>query len=290
MAASVPRHTIDGYHAHDRASRASHARPRNLAGTDKGRANVIHTDRERNDPLASLRPAMMRTMRFVLLLSIVITGCGGAPAAAVNPPPPRAVSDGPAYFTALEERLRNAEEITLDVEIENGAANAPRRLRAQVTRDRLAWQLTFHRDGADVEATMESDGSTARFHDGSTGRDTEQPARDDLRELFTLGLALGGAQSAVMVTAAPDVITMSDGEECCFVELERANVGTPEEMDGVTATPLHVRLTRFGQDSDTGTVWIDPASDLPIRRDIRTRDQGEPRHVIEHYRTFAVRP
>lgn len=201
------------------------------------------------------------------------------------------VTDAMAYLEELEHRLRVAEEIVIEVEVEGAPELAPRAVLMQAQANRLRWQANFVQNGRSGVATMDSDGTTARIHDDAMpGGDREVATQRDLRELLVQAIARANVVTAVGVTVAPDALA-PDGDECCWVAITRADVGSAETIDGVRAVPIRARLARFGREYESTTLWIDPATRLPVRRDsYNTAADGTSTHIIEHYRRFDVRP
>jgi len=256
-------------------------------------------------------PACRRIVLSSLVVSTLLLGACGAPP---RPPPweagkeePAAASsvlpaDPEAAFTALQERLLAARSIELAVEVESSQPY-PSLLTGTLTL-RSGNQLELAVDGkfTDQSVNLRLKSAGGRLVGGPHGqgdKTIDQRTPPALGEAVVIGLmGMGLLHNLALLSSGMPPDHAAGGAASWVVTSEHTwDTGRDATIDGRATRALGFQISVEGQNVGDATLWLDAATGLPVKREVRVHFSGESdgsasgtMRVSETYLKFEVSP
>lgn len=219
----------------------------------------------------------MRTVAIVVL-ALLLAGCASS-----QPAAPEAAANA---LAALEARLLT-EPGTVHYHITSeGAFAADLTGLLEMTGDYVG--LTAEGDFGGIATQLQLtvlDGEVEMVVPDSTVTEAQPPA---LREAVVLGMTRMGLLHNLARLTVADLPDHAEGGVDGWVETHSAAWGPTERIEGVEARALHFALRVAGTEAAEVTLWLDPATGLPVRRNQTVDFPGGTMTVVERYDRWSL--
>lgn len=195
---------------------------------------------------------------------------------------PQAKNEAEELFKKMEAKLAKAK--TVQVKVSGAMEDLKFKMSGELSLDeggKARIEMVGKADQQTVNAGMVSDGKRVRVHSSNQ----EEPRRYEAPE--TLGRLIRNCLARAGVMGAFDVV---DGESGAKVDPDIAFVasgfklGPREKVGEREAQAVLYRLARKGEEDSSATVWIDPETHLPLKREVKMERQA----LTESYSGFTL--
>ena len=199
-------------------------------------------------------------------------------------------NDAEALFRQMEDKIRKAETLQADLSIQALDKISLKGSLAVAPKNRFRLELTGTANKEDGKLVMVSDGTMMRSsHDGRQSKD--QPAQPQMTEIALGSMARAGI--FVPLFSIEDVEEEGKKPEAFDLDKRLAvadfKLGKKEAVGGTEAQAVeHTLKMRSLKEPIAVTVWIDPKTQLPVKRVVRSEMDGQKYEVTETYTDVKV--
>jgi outer membrane lipoprotein-sorting protein len=161
--------------------------------------------------------------------------------------------------------------------------------------NKLRLELRGKAQGKPSEATFVSDGIRMRFRWGDDSNDPTQETDQDLGATVLGSMARTGIAAplffVVEVTSSKDPPKKDRFDLDKMFAVSDVKLGKKEVVNGVEAQAVSYTVTiKFGSKADAypTTVWIDPKTNLPVKRVLTGVESGKNNTITETYSRIVI--